>query len=47
MFDHTHLPNVGLTNGTIPPQIYQALNQEIVDIHNDDSNTIHTQQQSS
>ena len=40
MFDHTHLPNVGLTNGTIPPQIYQALNQEIVDIHNDDSNTM-------
>jgi len=33
MFDHNHLPNVGLTNGTIPPQIYQALNQEIVDIH--------------
>ena len=40
MFDHTHLPNVGLTNGTIPPNIYQALNQEIVDIHNDDSNTM-------
>jgi len=37
MFDHTHLPNVGLTNGLIPPNIYQALNQEIVDIHNDDS----------
>jgi hypothetical protein len=33
MFDHTHLPNVGLTNGKIPPNIYQALNQEIVDIH--------------
>ena len=33
MFDHTHLPNVGLTNGKIPPPIYQALNQEIVDIH--------------
>jgi hypothetical protein len=33
MFDHTHLPNVGLTNGLIPPNIYQALNQEIVDIH--------------
>ena len=40
MFDHTHLPNVGLTQGMIPPQIYQALNQEIVDIHNDDSNTL-------
>jgi hypothetical protein len=33
MFDHNHLPNVGLTNGKIPPNIYQALNQEIVDIH--------------
>ena len=40
MFDHTHLPNVGLTNGKIPPNIYQALNTEIVDIHNDDSNTM-------
>ena len=40
MFDHTHLPNLGLTNGKIPPNIYQALNQEIVDIHNDDSNTV-------
>ena len=40
MFDHSHLPNVGLTNGKIPPNIYQALNQEIVDIHNDDSNTM-------
>ena len=33
MFEHSHLPNVGLTNGTIPPEIYQALNSEIVDIH--------------
>ena len=40
MFNHSHLPNVGLTNGNIPPEIYQALNQEIVDIHNDDSNTM-------
>ena len=40
MFDHTHLPNVGLTQGMIPPDIYHALNQEIVDIHNDDSNTL-------
>ena len=40
MFDHSHLPNVGLTNGKLPPEIYQALNKEIVDIHNDDSNTI-------
>ena len=36
MFEHSHLPNVGLTNGNIPPNIYQALNKEIVDIHNDD-----------
>jgi len=40
MFDHTHLPNVGLTQGMIPRDIYQALNKEIVDIHNDDSNTM-------
>ena len=40
MFDHTDLPNVGLTNGNIPPDIYQVLNQEIVDIHTDDSNTM-------
>ena len=40
MFDHTHLPNIGLTNGIIPPEIYQALHQEIVDIHGDDSNTV-------
>ena len=33
MFDHSHLPNVGLTNGKIPPEIYQALNREILDIH--------------
>ena len=40
MFEHSNLPNVGLTNGIIPPEIYQALNKEIVDIHNDDSNTV-------
>ena len=40
MFKHTPLPNPGVTNGTIPTQIYQALNQEIVDIHTDDSNTM-------
>ena len=40
MFDHTHLPNVGLTNGTIPPNIYQALNQEIVDIHTNDKDIL-------
>ena len=33
MFKHSHLPNIGLTNGEIPPPIYQVLNQEIVDIH--------------
>ena len=33
MFEHTHLPNVGITEGKIPAEIYQALNQEIVDIH--------------
>ena len=37
MFEHSHLPNIGLTNGKIPPNIYQALNQEIVDIHTNDS----------
>ena len=40
MFNHSHLPNVGLTEGKIPAHIYQALNQEIEDIHNDDSNTL-------
>ena len=40
MFEHSHLPNVGLTNGTIPPNIYQALNQEIVDIHTNDKDIL-------
>ena len=40
MFEHSHLPNIGLTHGQIPTDIYQSLNQEIVDIHNDDSNTM-------
>jgi hypothetical protein len=40
MFEHTHLPNVGLTNGKIPPDIYQALNKEIVDIHTNDKDII-------
>ena len=40
MFEHSHLPNVGFTNGLIPPNIYQTLNKEIVDIHTDDSNTM-------
>ena len=33
MFEHLHLPNVGLTEGKIPAEIYQALNKEIVNIH--------------
>ena len=37
MFDHVQLPNPGITQGNIPPEIYQALNKEIVDIHTDDS----------
>jgi hypothetical protein len=40
MFEHSHLPNIGLTNGKIPPEIYQALNQEIVDIHTNDKDVI-------
>ena len=40
MFDHSHLPNIGLTNGKIPPNIYQALNREIVDIHTNDKDII-------
>ena len=36
MFNHSHLPNVGLTEGKIPPEIYQSLNKEIVDIHTND-----------
>ena len=40
MFEHSHLPNVGLTNGIIPPEIYQALNREIVDIHTNDKDIV-------
>ena len=40
MFEHFPLPNVGFSEGHIPPNIYQDLNKEIVDIHNDDSNTM-------
>ena len=40
MFDHSHLPNVGLTQGMIPPEIYQALNKEIVDIHTNDKDIL-------
>ena len=40
MFRHNHLPNIGLTHGTIPPDIYQTLNQEIVDIHTNDQGIV-------
>ena len=40
MFEHSHLPNIGLTNGKIPPEIYQALNQEIVNIHTNDKDVV-------
>ena len=40
MFEHSHLPNIGLTEGSIPSEIYQALNKEIVHINNDDSTTL-------
>ena len=33
MFDHVQLPNPGITQGNIPPETYQALNKEIMDIH--------------
>ena len=44
MFEHSHLPNVGLTEGKIPPNIYQALNQEIVDIHTNDKDVVRMNQ---
>ena len=40
MFDDTHLPNIGLTQGSIPSEIYQALNKEIVDIHTNDKDIV-------
>ena len=40
MFEHSHLPNIGLTSGMIPPEIYQALNKEIVDIHTNDKDVV-------
>ncbi len=40
MFEHSHLPNLGLTNGIIPPEIYQPLNREIVDIHTNDKDIV-------
>ena len=40
MFEHIHLPNVGFTQGSIPSEIYQALNKEIVDIHTNDKDVV-------
>ena len=40
MFEHNHLPNIGLTNGIIPTNIYQALNKEIVDIYTNDRDIV-------
>ena len=40
MFKHFPLPNVGFTQGSIPPEIYQALNKEIVDIHTNDKDIV-------
>jgi len=40
MFEHHHLPNVGLTQGSIPSEIYQALNKEIVEIHANDKDIV-------
>ena len=40
MFTHSHLPNVGLTEGKLPAEIYQALNKEIVDIHTNDKDVV-------
>ena len=40
MFEHSHLPNLGFTQGNIPSEIYQALNQEIVDIHTNDKDIV-------
>ena len=39
-FEHSHLPNIGLTSGMIPPEIYQPLNKEIVDIHTNDKDVV-------
>ena len=40
MFEHFPLPNVGFTQGHIPINIYQDLNQEIVDIHTNDKDIV-------
>ena len=39
-FDHSHLPNLGLTNGMIPSPIQQSLNKEIEDIHTNDQGIV-------
>ena len=40
MFKHFPLPNVGFTQGYIPLNIYQNLNKEIIDIDNNDRDTL-------
>ena len=40
MFNHFPLPNPGITNGYLSKEIYQALNQEIVDIHTNDKDIL-------
>ena len=40
MFDHSHLPNLGLTNGMIPLPTQQSLNKEIEDIHTNDQGIV-------
>ena len=40
MFEHRNLPNLGFTEGKIPTDIYQALNQEIIDIHANDKDVL-------
>ena len=39
-FNHSHLPNLGLTNGMIPPSIQESLNKEIEDIHTNDQGIV-------
>ena len=40
MFQHAPLPNIGITNGNIPDEIYQSLNKEIVDIGTNDKDIV-------
>ena len=37
MFEHIQLPNPGLTRGMIPPEIYQPVMQEIMEIERNDA----------